>query len=658
MRTESHLNPKSGGTSIIQESRTSGLAKSPATGVSTRTALITSQTTIGLMEEGAEMSRTVAMRSLLEGAAPSSIVSFSDGAYQWRITRHHADAIRNAGIDWLDLSRCPQAEIVKSNSRRDVYRVRCGARDYFAKLYHPNDWFIRLKAFLRGATALHEWNVGLYAAAHGIAAVLPVATAVTGPRGAGGPGLLITEAVDDVRPLNDFWLSIQHDRHLSRLLVESLARLIARAHQCGFQHGDMHPGNILVRRVGQTGEALFVDLHDVHIARAVSLRQSIANLAQLNQWFRRHASLSMRWRFLQQYIEYRDRYAQASPFSRNHRIDPRELVIRLGARAERHANQLWSKRDRRTRRNSRYFARVKPAPGWSGHVLLESKHPTPTAHAASREYTRKQWESWLGAPLDWVDPAKVELLKDSHTATVCRATLPTEPQPVQAIVKRPLARNLWKRIEHAFGSSRNMRSWRIANMMLNRDLPVAQPLAVIERRVCGVVRVDSLGFTDFVPDSIDLEAFLARDVAPLPAQVQRRVKDRLIESLVHLLRLFHDRGFAHRDLKAPNLLVSWRPPFDGKPQLTFIDMDGISHVRRPSERQKTRAFVRLAVSLMNSPVCTRTDRLRFLMRLMSGIGRSPAGWKDDWRAMDLLVSSKQRDKEARRQWKLAHYGRE
>ncbi len=610
------------------------------------------------MEEGAEMSRTVAMRSLLEGAAPSSVVLFEDGGRQWRVVRHHADTIRSAGIDWFQLDRCRQAELVKSNNRRDVYRVRVGGRVYFAKIYHPNDWFTRAKILLRGATPLHEWNVGLYAAAHGIASVLPVATAVCGPRGAGGPGLLITEAVEDVRPLNDFWLSIQHDRHLALLLVESLARLIARAHQCGFQHGDMHPGNILVRRVGQTGEALFVDLHDVHIARAVSLRQSIANLAQLNQWFRRHASLPMRWRFLQHYIEYRDRYAQASPFSRNHRINPRELVIRLGLRADRHAQALWSKRDRRTRRNSRYFARVKSASGWRGHVLLESKHPAPTAHAARREYTRKQWQSWLSNPLDWIDPTRVEILKDSHTATVCVATLPVEPAPVRAIVKRPLARNLWKRVEHLFGRSRNMRSWHIANMMLNRDLPVAQPLAVIERYALGIIRTDSLGFTDFIPDAVDLEAFLARDVASMALQEQRRAKDAIIESLVQLLRLFHDRGFTHRDLKAPNLMVSWQAPYRGRPLLTFIDMDGISHVRRPTERQKTRAFVRLAVSLLNSPCCTRTDRLRFLKRLMSGIGRSPAGWKETWQALDVLATRKQRHKESRRQWKIEHYGRE
>ena len=598
------------------------------------------------------------MRSALESTSPTNIIDFEDNGYHWRATAGLAELLRSSPIDWFNLQAHENAVLVKRNSHRDVWHVSFGGKAYFAKVYHPHDAVRRAKLLLRGPTAVREWEVGHYAASQSVATVAPVATALKGFRGTGGPSLLITEAVPDVKPLNEYWLEIRQDRHQSNLLTESLAMLIARAHQCGFQHGDMHPGNILVRPVGRRGEALFVDLHNVRTGNSVSLREVIANLAQLNQWFRRHSTLSQRRRFLKYYFTYRDRYAQASEYARNYTFDPQKLVAQLSVRAEKHANALWAKRDRRTRRTGRYFAQIRPAPGWRGHAMLKSKHPPPMAHASKLSYSKKQWEAWLADPMSWVDPNKHELIKDSHTATICKAMLPAEPNPVTVIVKRHLARNPWKRLGQLLGPSRSMRAWRTANMLLNRDLPVAQPLVVMEHYALGLARTDSMSFTDFIPDSVDLETFMTRDIAAIPAERQRRVKDHLLTSTVRLLKMFHDRGFVHRDLKAPNLLVNWSPPYEGFPVLTFIDMDGIRHVRRSSPKQRTRAIVRLCVSLLGSPACTCSDRLRFLKSYLTGPGRTPARWKAIWREIHEQVCQKQRDKDHRRQWKLAHYGRE
>jgi len=609
------------------------------------------------MDESATMTRSIAMRPLVEQAAPASIETFDRDGYFWKVAGPHAEVIRSAPFDWFDLDGYPCATLIKQNSRRNVYQVRLGEREYFAKVYAPGNLLARLKSLVRGSTAACEWEVGLYAASHGIAAVMPVATATHGLRGIGGPSLLITEAVADVEPLNDYWLRVRDDRHRANLLSESLARLIARAHQCGFRHGDMHPGNILVRRSGRMGEALFVDLHNVRIGKSVSMREAIANLAQLHQWFRKNSNLTRRRRFLETYIAYRDRFGQASSLARNFPISPRQMIEQVAVRAEEHADRLWSKRDRRAHRTGSYFVRVRAEGGWRGHAMLQSKHPATTAQAAKQTFTRKQWEAWLKSPLDWVDPSKHELIKDSHTATICKAVLPTTP-PATVIVKRHLSRNIVKKIGQLLGPSRNMRAWKIANRLLNRDLPVAQTIAIVERYAGGLLRTDSLLFTDFVPGSVDLEAFFTRDLGVLPSDEQRRVKNRLIESLVRLIRMFHDRGFTHRDFKAGNLLINWSPPYHDAPRLTFIDMDGIRFVKRASADQRMRAIVRLCVSLMNSPACTRTDLLRFLKRSMTQFGHTSLDWKDQWRACEAMVLNKQRHKSQRREWKIKHYGRE
>ncbi len=195
-------------------------------------------------------------------------------------------------------------------------------------------------------------------------------------------------------------------------------------------------------------------------------------------------------------------------------------------------------------------------------------------------------------------------------------------------------------------------------MLINRDLPTAHPLAVVERFAAGLIRRDSLLITEFVPDSVDLETLLTRDVAAIAPAVARRVRNRLIDETARLLEAFHERGFAHRDLKAPNLLVTWRPPFEGRPLVTLIDMDGIRYVGRPTDEQRSRALARLCVSLLDSPGCTRTDRLRFLRAHLTGPGRTARQWKRRWRAIDGLCRIKQDHRERRRQWKLDNYGRQ
>lgn len=616
-----------------------------------------SQDQIGLVAERAMFPNTLSTRSTAEEGLPTPFVEFTAGRYVWRVARSHLEALQADNIDWFGLSGPSGAVRVKRNSQRDVWQVHTPQGRYFAKIYHPVGFLARLKLLVRGPIAAQEWSVGLYGAAHNVATVVPIAMAWEQGRRISGRSLLITQEIVDSLPLNDYWMTVRHSRVEADMLADALARLIARAHQCGFQHDDMHPGNILVRRTGARCEVFFVDLHRVKIGSCVLPRHAVANLSQLNQWFRRNASRSQRLRFLEGYIRYRDQFAQASAMARNWRIDIQKLVYNLAVQAERHANKLWSKRDRRSMRGNRYFTKLRPAPGWKGHALLQTKHPS-SGSGLSVDYKRAQWKAWLRDPLQWVDPSRQILLKDSHTATICRATLEAEGRRTEVVVKRTLARNGWKKLAQIFGPSRNMRSWRMANMLRNRDLPVATPIAVMERFALGLARLDSISFTEFIDDAVDLEAFLTSEIATLPPARQRQVKNRLIDSVVQLLKAFHERGFVHRDLKAPNLMVRWAAPFDGAPSLTFIDMDGISHRRRSTDRQRTRAVVRLCASLLGSPGCTASDRLRFLKTYLTVPGRPSADWKAQWRRIHDEVCSKLHDKELRRHWKLAHYGRE
>jgi tRNA A-37 threonylcarbamoyl transferase component Bud32 len=121
-----------------------------------------------------------------------------------------------------------------------------------------------------------------------------------------------------------------------------------------------------------------------------------------------------------------------------------------------------------------------------------------------------------------------------------------------------------------------------------------------------------------------------------PAEERRlELRDR-IPALARLIRQLHERGLAHRDLKAANILTSERA---GDPRFWFIDLVG---VRRMSINAKRRAqnLARLLASFAEHPLVSRTDRLRFLRSYQAWALRGKAGWKKLWRRIESAWRTK------------------
>ncbi len=622
--------------------------------------------------------------ALRESAEPAEPADDRDAArLAWRCDPELRAFLEAQPIDWLNPRPAPGFVCVKRNAQRSVWRLTRGGRDLFLKCYLPNGWTTRLKLWLRGPTAAHEWEIGRYAETREIPAVRSAACGWIDARRRAAPSWLVTQTVPDAVPLADYWLTVRHRPLESRRLIRVVARLVARAHQSGFHHRDLHAGNVLVRRNADGNvQALFVDLHNVHVGRRVPVATVLANLAQLNQWFRRHATRTQRLAFLKHYLADRDAFAGAGPHAMQWRVDLRTLLAELDRRAATHAERLWAKRDRRARRDNSYFCRIRPAPGWSAAAVRRCKHVRSGSAMAEREFDRSAWCAALARPLDWLRDDRCTVLKDSHTAFVCRAELTADDAALPVLIKRPLPRTPLKRLAQWLGRSRNVRTWRMANQLIHRDLPTAHPLAVVERRVAGLIRADSLLFTEWVASRGDLEAYLSVTVAALPSEARRREKTRLIEALVRLLRDLYARGFVHRDFKASNVLVAADGPqavgdaqsattgaaagspspnaadAAALPRLVLVDLDGVSRTPRFwGDTSIWRAVVRLNASLSHVSSITRTDRLRFLKRMMLAPGRSDRDWKLVWRDLEQRTDRKLRDKARRRRWKLEHYGR-
>ncbi|HSW44130.1 MAG TPA: lipopolysaccharide kinase InaA family protein [Phycisphaerae bacterium] len=584
---------------------------------------------------------------------------------RWRWQAHPAwlcllDA--GSGPDWLNLQENPQAAKVKANDGREVWRVDLPQTQLFVKIGRPDRRWARWRQWLRGSNALREKRVADYAAEHEIDAVRPIAIADAPIQGRRPTSLLVTLGLPSARPLNDYWESLDPaapgTRQKKNEVIEAVARLVARAHQNGFEHFDLHAGNMLIEPTGTGLRALFVDLNNIRIGRPVRDTGVVRNLAQINQWFRTHAPITDRVRFLFRYLHWRRQCRPRSSHGRSLDCDAKELLRRLDVEALRHAMTLYAKRDRRIMRTGRYFARIDLGGGWRGHVFLVSKHPVEGSPASSMTFTPQQWKQWLRDPLLLVTPTDHRLVvKESHSGMVCRGRLGLDAdRSLEIICKRWMPRTWWKRVLHLFRASRPMQTWKRGNALLHRQIPTARPLAVLERRRFGLL-LDSLIVTEYLPHTQDLDTLLTVALRQLPDPIRRTLKRQISASLSRVIHRLYDRGFTHRDLKAPNVLVQWNHAANEPPRVLLVDLDGLHPVRHPSPQSKCEALARLNVSLDHCKRVTLTDRARFLRTHLIRPGHPDPLWRLLWSVIAAGSESKRRSRQRRQEKMLRKYGR-
>lgn len=550
---------------------------------------------------------------------------------------------------------------VKKNARREVWRAEIRGGRFYVKYYSSPAWRSALGELFRAPSCQLEYEAGMYALQAGIHAVRPAAYTLGARRAGRRWDILITEAIAPVVPLDEFWSQLCDDDDAARrradtaTVIDLLAEMIARAHQAGFEHRDMHAANILVQPVApRQYHTLFVDLQTTRTGIAVADHVVVSNLAQLNQWFRRNSTIGDRLRFLRSYLRWRDEYEHVFPHSRPLGLRFEQLVQALAHRAGTHAERLGTRRDHRVMRDGRYFGRVRLPGGWRANVVLCCKHASDASRASQLAFERDWWQTQLRDPLHWFAQQDAnQVCKDSHSAMVCRALLTHADGNVPVIFKRPRARNWQRALTQMLPISRSLRGWRMGHALLHRDVPAARPLAVLERRL-GPLVLDSLLLTEAIPGSRDLESFLRQAHADRSPAEFLALKRRLVPELGRLLRRLHERGFDHRDCKASNILVTEHPEL----QLTWIDMDGLRHVRRVSPRRRLRPLVRLHVSLLDVPGLTRTDRVRFLKAYFTRFGAAPDEWRTVWPDLVAGADAKTRQRARRKAWKLRRYGRE
>lgn len=561
-------------------------------------------------------------------------IKLTAGGVRWLV---HAD-VRDAlfGPDGLRLEewlRSGQAEVVKHGPHRTVYRVGLPGLDVHVKHYRLMDLRAWLRELVRPAKAWMECRRALAVAECAIPTIEPLAIGQAGSTGKPGDSFLITRSLADTDAVSSFLevtfptLPAAEQTHVRQELANELGRFVARLHQCGIAHDDLHAGNLLLRREDGRLRLFLIDLHAARLGRPLDVAARWANLVLLNRYFSMRASRSDRLRFWRAYnAEFAVKNPKRPDTARaNSNEDARELERRTWA-----SNlEFWRGRDSRCLGSNRYYQRVCSAVA-VGHAVRDMDAATLDALLADPD-----------AP--FADP-NVKLIKDTGSSTVAELTIPINGQPRPVIYKRFRVTSWSDPLVSLVRRPPAVRSWITGHGLRERDLPTPRPLAVLHRRRHGLLAEGYL-LVEKVTDAMNLDKFVAA-LDGLSAEQRRRSLRSCIDKVARLLRDLHARHLSHRDIKASNILVASgkglvasestafsSPATSPLPPATVsvIDLVGVRRYRKLPESRRLQNLARLHVSFFNCASLTRTDKLRFLRTYLQWGLLGKGGWKAWWR---------------------------
>ena len=260
--------------------------------------------------------------------------------------------------------------------------------------------------------------------------------------------------------------------------------------------------------------------------------------------------------------------------------------------------RFWAARDGRYLGTNRQFRRVK-GKGVRGHTV--------------RELPDELVRSWLADPGAMFPQPGAVVLKDSPSATVVLAG--------GVLWKRFRLKKPLDAYKNALRRSEALRSWVFGHGLIDRYLPTARPLFVAHRYRHGIPR------EGYVADAVELPDFVS---SASFAELRQ-----LCETLGRLIRTLHDRGVSHRDLKAPNILLSGRLRTP-----VLIDLVGVAVHTVVTDRLRCRDLARLNAGFVHSPQVSHTVRLRLLKAYLTAWPRLHTEWKPWWRAIAAATVKK------------------
>jgi tRNA A-37 threonylcarbamoyl transferase component Bud32 len=342
---------------------------------------------------------------------------------------------------YLDELLGSTGETVKESPVKRVSVHQVGAKRFYLKRYLHYAVPLRpLKYLVAPTQARQEWMLALRMEARGVPIVHHVALGERRSWRGVQESLLVTEEFTG-----------QQLDQIPNVEPSTVLAFVQRLHDLGALQHDLHPANVLVRKVPL--EFRLVDLHGAELKDALTDSERRDNLAML-------------------------RVSYPLPVSRE-----------VAAQSRRLRRTLLFERSRRCLRHNRDFA-PRAVGGLKWQVRLSGLTPAAVAVLNGPD-------AFLGQ--------RAQVLKAGRTSTVGKAD--------GLVLKRFNFRKLQNLIKDLFRRSRARRAFRAAYHLELTGIPTARPLAVASRRCCGVL-LSSYLLMDEIPAACDLGTRLRNGPSP------------------------------------------------------------------------------------------------------------------------------------------------
>lgn len=538
----------------------------------------------------------------------------------WLVTAEYRDTLSPEALNRLIKRKgvrhtLPRREL----SSRTVTRLEPASPELpalYLKEYRFPTFGERLK-HLFGSPAHREWRTALRISELGISTFEPLAVGTLRRFGLPAASWLVSREVDHARPLKDYLLDRErrNDRsgwEAGKAITCSLACFVRELHRRGVLHKDFHWGNILIDARGLSDIRWYLmDLHRIQLKRRLSDRDRIANLASLGTAFRDSFRKTDRLRFLMAYSQGDERWEKQIGY----------YARRIENCSERMLHRIWDRKARRCTKGNRYFASVS-SPACRG--LMSIACSSPVLIELLQDPGQAFWA-----------PGR-RMIKKSNTTSSCILPAMRAGDAAGIFIKRYNYQSALYALKYLVRASRGKKTWKAAHALLARGVPTPEPVAYGEKRRGRMLR-ESFFVTRALARAIPLSALFpeagrgSREGHPVD-------KADLIRRAALLVRMMHERGIWHRDLKAGNILAELMP--GGGMQLYLTDLDGVrvKDTVRPAER--IRDLARLNRSLITSPALSVRDRHCFLQCYLGAGRRGDAILRAYWEGIRRETAKK------------------
>jgi tRNA A-37 threonylcarbamoyl transferase component Bud32 len=201
------------------------------------------------------------------------------------------------------------------------------------------------------------------------------------------------------------------------------------------------------------------------------------------------------------------------------------------------------------------------------------------------------------------DPAST-IIKDSNTTSSC--TVDREQKSLH--IKRYNYQSTFYALKNLFRTSRAKRVWKVAQNLIECNIPTPQPISFLEQRK-GRLLIKSFFISKKIDGALPLNSAIQELKTGRSSQGTTQ-KKMLIQQVAHLVRALHECGICHRDLKASNILLQKKPGQEQK--LYLVDLDSARVQTRILTKERIRDLARLNASLFYATGISTADRFRFL----------------------------------------------